>query len=845
MGEIVYHLNAQVGGRSKGRSAVAAAAYRSGTRLEITSERALASKRIQDYTRRDAVLAEGIMIPKRAPRWMKNREKLWNAVEDSEIRKDAQLFREIDLALPHMLPLEIQQKLLEGFIQQQFVSRGMVADYAIHGPTRHNDERNIHAHIMLTLRDIEADGFGKKNRDWNKKNLLEEWREAWANEVNTLLAANEATREYYVDHRSYKDRGIDQIPTKMLGTKKAMLERMGIRTDVGIFNEKARAYNVERALSRLTDKKAVFRLRDVRETLLTAGARAHVRDQLKRKNKKAKITKAQLDKALDKFLDEEIEKIKKKDLILLRQSGGRFSEFYTTKGHRATEEKQISIAKSLVARKGYGVRDKSITNILEERAWANKKLYADQEKVLRYVTSEGGFKVVEGLAGTGKSFTMSAIRDVYEEEGKRVIGLSHTNTIVQDMAADGFKQAYTISKYLYDLNKPDHIRTLRPPDEDTVLMVDEAAMLSLKQDAQLFDLVQKSGAKLVYIGDSGQLQSIDAGGMFGYYGALAKAERLTTITRQRKEWDRKAAMDFAEGRFFEGLLKYKKHAPDHVTAASNEDLAMKCLVNDWLADTTSLNAKREKRFIFAYTNDQVNELNKMVHQAEIESGIIDPSTLQRFLCARYKQDQETGKREKDGTRSVTLGVNSRIQFRQTNKKLGLFNGSMGKVTGINDDGLITVLLDKKGPRGKIVSFNLNDYSDFDLGYAGTIYKGQGKTFDQAYVLFSKHWRRNAAYVAMTRSRAPTKLYYARNKARSLEILSRQMARIDLTAGVSLAFQTAHNVFQTPQGSFAKAAARRSWMARDFTNSAAKRARQFWRMAQDRMKKAKRDHERGL
>jgi len=844
LAEIVYHLNAQVGGRSKGRSAVAAAAYRSGTLLEITSENALASSRIQDYTRRDAILAEAIMIPKNAPKWMRNRQKLWNAVEDSENRKDAQLFREIDLALPHMLPLDVQRKLLEGFIQQQFVSRGMVADYAIHGPTRHNDERNIHAHIMLTMRDIEPDGFGKKNREWNDKKLLKQWRENWAHEVNTVLAAHEATKEVYVDHRSHKDRGIKQIPTKMLGTKKAMLERMGIRTDVGIFNEKARAYNLKRALSRLTDKKSVFRIRDVHTVLLAAGARAHVRDQLKRKNKKARITDKELDAALDKFLKAEIEKLKKTELISLRQNGGQFSDLYTTKGHRATEEKQLSIAEKLVSRKGYSVRDGSINSVLEDRAWASKKLYKDQEDVVRYVCSDGGFKVVEGLAGTGKSFTMSAIRDVFELENKRVVALSHTNTIVQDLAADGFKEAYTLSKFLYDLKKPDHIRTLRPPDKDTVFMVDEAAMLSLKQDAALFEVVQKSGAKLVYVGDSGQLQSIDAGGMFSHYSNISSAERLTTITRQRKEWDREAAMDFANGQFFDGLLKYKKHASENIVAATNEELAMKCLVNDWLNDTNALDSKRSNRFIFAYTNGQVNQLNEMVHQAEIEHGMIDPSSLQRFLCAQYKQDSETGKREKDGTRSVTIGVNSRVQFRQTDKKLGLFNGSMGKVTGMDADGNITVFLDKKGPRGNIISFNINDYSDFDLGYAGTIYKGQGKTFDQSYVLFSHHWRRNAAYVAMTRSKAPTKLYYARNKARSLEILSKQMARIDATAGVSLAFQTAKQPIQA-QSSFSKASSRRSWMASSFSNSASKQAKHFWLSAVKQAQKKNRDRDRTL
>ena len=828
MAELVYHLHARMGKRSSGRSAVAAAAYRSGTALEVTSENSAATRKIHDYTRRDAVLAAGIMVPKGAPRWAHNRQKLWNKVEDAETRKDAQLFREIDVALPHTLPLEFQEQLLQGFIQQHFVSKGMIADYAIHFPTRHNDKKNIHAHIMLTTRELDGNEFAaKKNRDWNKKQLLKQWRKAWELEVNSFLAAHFIDDR--IDHRSNKDRGLNQIPTRFMGSKVAAMERSGIKTAIGEFNEKAREYNRKHVLDRITEKKSVFTVYDIRQALLFVGAAAHVKKTLQRETGRRHIPETELQDELDRFLDSEIALLKKDKLVSLREKNGCFSALYTTKEIRLAEEDQCEIALSLGKRTGYSAKRGAISAILEDREAAGKALYDDQKDVLNYVVSDGGFKVVEGLAGTGKSFTLSACRDVLEKSGKRVIGLSHTNTVVQDMASDGFKEAYTISRFLYDLEKPQEKRTLKTPDENSVLIVDEAAMLSLKQDAALFETVKNSGAKLVYVGDSGQLESIDRGGMFAHYATLLKAKKLTTITRQRESWDREAAADFAAGRFKDGLLKYKKNVPKHIKAALDEDLAIQRLVGEWIEDTPSARSQRDRRFIFAYTNDQVNRLNEGVHQAEIESGFIKTETLQRFLCPVKVTNPHTGQREIKGNRSVTVGVGTRLQFHENSRNLGVFNGSLGRVTGVSGT-TITVMLDKPGPRGSIVSFDFENYNDFSLGYAGTIYKGQGKTFDQAYVLFSKHWRRHASYVAMTRSRKPTKLFYARRTARSLDFLASQMGRVDRTMGASIAFKAASAKFAQMSRSFSASARPRSRLYFAFEN-AAKHGDMLWRSIQ--------------
>jgi hypothetical protein len=135
-----------------------------------------------------------------APEWVHDRSALWNRVEAAETRKNSQLAREVRVALPAELSHEARVALVRDFCQRSFVDRGMVADIALHAPGLTGDERNHHAHILLTTREIDAEGFTAKNRDWNAVAVLEDWREAWAQDTN--LALERAGHELRVDHRT-------------------------------------------------------------------------------------------------------------------------------------------------------------------------------------------------------------------------------------------------------------------------------------------------------------------------------------------------------------------------------------------------------------------------------------------------------------------------------------------------------------------------------------------------------------------------------------------------------------------------------------------------------------------
>lgn len=250
----IYHSVTKIIGRTSGRSAVGSAAYRAGEKLENERDGML-----HDYTRKTGIVHTEIMTPENAPAWAKDRATLWNAVEKVETAKDAQLAREVEVALPNELNREQQKELLREYVKKNFTDKGMVADIALHD----KGDANPHAHIMLTMRPFEQDGsWGKKQKkeyildkngnkqydpikktykcktvkttDWDKTETLEQWRESWAEIGNRYL--ERAGHEPTLDHRSYQDQGVEKIPTIHLGPDASAMEKKGIPTDRGDIN---------------------------------------------------------------------------------------------------------------------------------------------------------------------------------------------------------------------------------------------------------------------------------------------------------------------------------------------------------------------------------------------------------------------------------------------------------------------------------------------------------------------------------------------------------------------------------------------------------------------------------
>ncbi len=217
----LYRCEAKIFSRKKrGRSVVAAAAYRAGARLK--DER---SGETFDYRRRNVgVVESAVLAPENAPAWALEPESLWNKVEANEKRIDAQLAREFILALPRELSRAQQWELVQDWVQQELVGNGMIVDACLHNP---RNGRNPHAHLLCTMRRLDGDKFNrKKATEWNAKPVLADQRKSWADAVNAAL--EKAGRPERVDHRSLKDQGIDRIPEPKIGVAATAMKRKGL-----------------------------------------------------------------------------------------------------------------------------------------------------------------------------------------------------------------------------------------------------------------------------------------------------------------------------------------------------------------------------------------------------------------------------------------------------------------------------------------------------------------------------------------------------------------------------------------------------------------------------------------
>jgi len=258
----IYHCSIKIISRGKGKSVVAAAAYRAGENIYSEYD-----GRINDYTRKGGVIHKEIMLPENAPTEYKDRAVLWNAVEKIEKAKNSQLAREIEIDLPIELNHMQNLNLVREYVKKNFTDKGMCADICIHD----KNGENPHAHILLTMRPFSEDkAWGAKQKkeyllnengkkiynpkkrqykcksipttDWNEHTKAEEWREAWANILNEHLEkANHAER---VNHKSFERQGItDQIPTVHLGVAAHQMEKRGIKTDRGNINREIAVTN--------------------------------------------------------------------------------------------------------------------------------------------------------------------------------------------------------------------------------------------------------------------------------------------------------------------------------------------------------------------------------------------------------------------------------------------------------------------------------------------------------------------------------------------------------------------------------------------------------------------------
>ena len=695
----IYHLSAKIVTRAKGQSVVASAAYRSASHLY--------DERLDetfDYTRKGGVEHKEILAPEGAPAWVFDRQALWNAVEKAEKRKDAQLAREIELALPVELGKDEQVELLREFAQRSFVSKGMVVDLAVH---RDNPE-NPHAHLLLTMREITPEGFGAKRRDWNAKEQLLEWRAEWAATANACLAR--AGPDVRIDHRSLEAQGIGLAPGRKIGISQERQALAGLPNRIAdrVAEQRRIAHdNGERiladpkvALTALTHHQATFTDHDLARFL-------HTRTD-----------------GAEQFRAVHLKVTTGRELVVLgKDDRGRIR--YTSREMLAIEQALLESAGQLAAREAHAVApDRAAA------AFSQHSLSDEQRAAFVSLTAAGDLKSLVGVAGSGKSRLLAAAREAWEAQGYTVKGAALSGIAAENLTLASGIDSRTLASLEYAWGANRDALTSRD-----VLVIDEAGMLGTRQLARVLGAAEKAHAKAVLVGDPEQLQAIEAGAAFRGILAQTGVAELSEVRRQAQAWQREATQDLSAGHTVRALVDYERQGA--VTQRPTRSEARTRLLERWAEE--GARHSQQSRLILAYTRADVAELNELVRAWRREHGELKRGQM---------IETERGAKE--------FAAGDRLYFLRNERSLGVKNGSLGTIERIRD-GVLDVKLDATGDR---VVVDTKFYRDLDYGYAATVYKAQGATVDRTYVLATSHYDRHATYVALSRHRHSAEVFYA-------------------------------------------------------------------------------------
>ena len=717
----IYHFSAKVISRATGSSALAAAAYRSASRLH---DRRL--DRHHDFSNKAGVIHSEVLLPEGAPEHLGDRQRLWNEVEAAEKRVDAQLAREVEFAIPRELSPEMGIELARQFVQREFVELGMVADLNVHRDVGADGLPKPHAHVMLTMRDVGEEGIGAKVRDWNRTGLLQHWREAWAEHVNQRLA--ELDIDARVDHRSLRAQGIELEAQNKIGPAAARmagqglpLERVDEHREIARINGEKLLARPTLALDAITHTQATFTTRDL---AMFVHRHSEGKEQFDRVMVAVKAAP---------------------ELVALGRDG-RGEERFTSRAMIETEQRLERATAGLDARRNHPLGEQLKNRALARAEMRGMVLSLEQGAAFEAVTEAKGLSTVVGYAGTGKSAMLGVAREAWEAAGYEVQGAALSGIAAENLESGSGVRSRTLASLEHQWAEGRDQLTAKH-----VLVIDEAGMIGTRQMERVLAETEKRGAKVVLVGDPEQLQAIEAGAAFRAIAERHGSVEVTDIRRQQDEWQRAATRQLATGRTAEAITTYEQRGHVHVAGSREETRAG--LIERWDAERAA--APSASRIILTHTNEEVGALNGLARERLRQAG---------------KLGEDVALRTERGTRQFAAG--DRIMFLRNERSLGVKNGSLGKVESVSAVRM-AVLLDD----GRAVAFDLKNYAHVDHGYAATVHKAQGVTVDRVHVLATPGLDRHSAYVALSRHRESVELHYGEDdfadRGKLVRVLSRE------------------------------------------------------------------------
>jgi len=696
--------------RSNGKNACCKAAYNSRSKVQFEGHD-FNPKKIYNWSYKEPCVFHCVLLPEHVDKSFKNIEKLWNAAEASELKKNSQVAIELVLALPddQCISIEDRIELTKSFVQKNFVDKGLAAQIDIHPPEKKihlspqsgevtNFDQNWHAHILLTTRRFSKDGksLAEKARDImpdvkttkSADNRLfvdgTHWGKPWSKEQN-----------YYFEEKGLSLRvdptGINsQIhlgPVRLRGRAHGLLEENNLRTELNSEQVK----NPNTLLNHITKFKNIFQKEDV-----TALVEKFVEEKL------------HLD-ILNKFWNQE-------EIVTLIDSKGIATGLFTTQEIIAEEKRCLNFADR--------IQEKATLKLKNDFGQFISNLSLEQKEAYKNIINGKRLACIGGYAGTGKSHLLVAVKKTFEAEGYIVRAFGPDTATSKVLEEKGFLSAENLHRFLFSLKN--HKRTIKPNKE--IWIIDEASKIGNRPMTQLLKVADENNIQLIFSGDQSQLKAVERGCMYKVFCEKYGSEDLLEIRRQKRESDQHISKQIATGKVSQAI--------DEITRKGDiiwDDTRKECienLVKKWAADKVAF--PNDSSIIIAHSQAERKTLNEIVRIYRKEKGEI---SREEFQC-------------KTDDKKIYVSVGDQIEFSKNDKTLAVTNGMTGVLIEASSDEFVVSV--KEGESNRTIIFNPNDYSSFQLGYATTYHRSQGKTVDRAYVLHSPRLNKESFYVGLTR-----------------------------------------------------------------------------------------------
>ncbi|WP_109455591.1 AAA family ATPase [Orientia tsutsugamushi] len=687
-----------------------------------------------NFSRKKDNVYHTVLIPDYVNQDFKNIQTLMNEVERTETRENSKLLKDIVIALPDEKELNLEHRieLTHRIVDaMEWVQNGLGVQIDIHKPQI--GDKNWHVHILVTTRRFKENGeeLGDKAVDLEAKfiTVKGQWRIIKDSKMIHEIAKEE-TNAYFAElGLPYRVDEISEVPGKHIGPPR-------IRSLINeVVNE--------------NELRKEAHLKIINDADVITDSITHY---------KSIFTKQDVEKAVKDIPDptareQLVQQVLSSNRILeLYHDDGESSKYFTTIEVRNEETRIIRIANKINNQVYYN----DIYNLKSDiEGLAN--VSEEQKQALRHILlSTSGVRVLRGRAGTGKSYVLIKAHELATNRGQKVIGLAPTHKAVSELRSKGYTEVYTVKGFLYNRKKIFM--------QDSLIVVDEAGMVGTKAYAELFRVVRKNHCQLILAGDEKQLASIERGGMFEMLSNIFGSHVLVNIRRQSKNWSREAAMEFAESNILSGITLLRQN--NSVRFDNTLQDSMSKLIYNWSLSKF----KPHEKLVITVRNKDVDILNSSIRSLLKANGTLKGTEYERSIDGRKK--------------SYMAG--DRIVFQKSYKDLQIQNSEFATLTSVSKNKFIA-----KTDTGKEVSFDPSEIQ-FKHGYASTVYKVQGASIKDVYVLHNGVSNISSSYVAMTRHIKSLKLYCNKEATGSINSLINQLSRPN-EKSASITLKTAHDL----------------------------------------------------